>query len=154
MLTDKLGYFSADIQISDVSWTSTVEYFTVTPAKIDTLMDGSTLEHIFVPPRLRSSLDHLALGTKAQFTDNTTISLFGKVAFDPDIVSNDCPMPGTPVHMIDSSGTLHTTEADNNGIFSFAVDKGTEVSVFIPSYKNYRWLSNIISQTTKETQRR
>ena len=72
--TDNNGYFTADIQISDQKFSSTTEYFLITPSKTDVLLDGkTTIEHVFVPANTRMPLDHLVLTSRTSFTDNTTV---------------------------------------------------------------------------------
>jgi len=156
--TDLFGDINVDIRVSDRTWNSTTEYFIITPSKVDTLMDGTVIEHVFSPATQSVSLHHLMSGMKIKFTDNTTVSIFGKVAFDPaNTAFNDCPFPGVPVALLDAYGqeTIHVTDSD--GLFSFSVDKGTAASVYIPDYKNYQWSSMIDSQNTledeEETQR-
>ena len=103
--TDKRGVFSGEIRVSDSGWNNTIEYFNVTAFKQDTLSDGSVVTHVFSPDSQIISVNHLREGITVSIIDNTTVTIFGTAAFDPNFAGgHECGFADLPVVMIDVHG--------------------------------------------------
>jgi hypothetical protein len=143
-ITDVRGYYSGEIRVSNVNWKYTVEDFNITAALTETLIDGSTIVHTFDPPYSVVSLDHDTGRHDVSITDNTTVSIFGTVKWDPGIINNfDCPFESVPVFLVDATGATTKYETDAYGKFTFSITQGTQAYIYIPEYGGHSWRSNI-----------
>ncbi len=152
--TDRRGVFSGEIRVSDVLWNNSIEYFNVTAFKQDSLKDGTIITHVFEPSSQVLSVTHLREGISVSIVDNTSVTIYGKTAFDPNFIDGyNCGFGDVPVIMIDEDGeeTYTTTNAD--GSFNFTITRGTEVEVYIPDYGGHSWRSEIVT-TDNHVQRR
>ena len=87
-ITDKRGQFKGEIRVSNVNWVNQIEYFIVTPYMVETMADGTIIEHEFAAPSMTIAVSHLGQAT-LMFRDKTSVSVFGSVAYDPNIVAGN-----------------------------------------------------------------
>lgn len=141
--TDKRGLFSGEFRISNPFFNNSVEYFDVTANKTEILSDGFILEHVFSPVSQKVSFQHLTQ-TTITITDNSSITIFGKIIFDPANTNNIvCPFSGVDVNMVDGSGKLTTSTSAADGGFNFTVSLKETAVVYIPSFQGHEWDSFI-----------
>ena len=143
--SDQRGSFNGDIRVSDILWNNMIEYFNVTAEFTELMSDGTVLEHVFDPPFQILKIGQLGT-VNIKFIDETEITIFGSVKFDPAIVdSYDCPFAGVPVNLVDSKGNLRSTYSASDGSFNFSLTHRESATVYIPDFNGYQWQSLITS---------
>ena len=152
-VTDKRGQFSGDLRVSNVKWVNQMEYFNVTASLVETMSDGTVISHDFSPASLIVTNQHLG-SSSISITDTTTVTVFGKVIFDPNIVDqNICPFAGVPIVMMEDSGTNQTVTSALDGSFKFSLTRGEAAFVYIPSFNGYTWNSLVTTINTAKHRR-
>ena len=143
-VTDKLGQWSGQIQVSDIAWKNTIENFYVDAFYNQTLQNNRYVVHTFQPASQKTSITHLDT-SMVQITDTTTITIFGSVQFDPTIMggSYNCPFSDVPVIMVQGNGQVINTTSDANGDFIFSVTQSDAVSIYIPDFNGNTWRSTM-----------
>lgn len=128
-VTNKLGQFTGEIRVSDTKWNNRIEYFNVSSNFSETMGDGTVIDHVFSPAYQVISLSH-SLVSVVTITDNTSVSIFGSVVYDPNFVDqNNCPFAGVPVKMMTSKGLDTSVTSAPDGSFTFSVTRGDTVTV-------------------------
>lgn len=142
----RLGSYSGEIRVSHPKWTNSVEYFNVSVELTEVVQGGMEIEHVFVPPSMGVALSHSVGTSTISFQDNTTVSVFGSVKFDPANVNGfDCPFAGVPVILMLSKANLTTTTAaDGTWAFNYSITRGEEATVLIPPYNNHTWKASLV----------
>ena len=148
LTTDARGLFESEIRVSDVNWTRLEEHFNVTASYTEYLtLDGSgqAITHVFAPSHHIVSLRQ-ALTSSVQIIDETAVSIFGTVKFDPTNTNGiDCRFPNVPVNLVHGNGLMDNTTSAADGTFNFSISKGDKVYLYIPDYHGYSWDSHVQS---------
>jgi hypothetical protein len=83
-----------------------------------------------------------------EFTDNTTVSVFGRVNFDPtNADGHDCPFANVPISLVDGSGDTQSTTSAVDGSFNFTLSRGDQATIFIDSFQGHTWSSSIYTSS-------
>ena len=154
LTTNLLGEWSGQILVSDISWTSTLENFYVTPFYNQSLSNNRFIVHTFSPASSTIAITHLG-SSQVAITDTTSVSIFGSVQFDPQNMGGGanpytCAFANVPVVMVQGNGQVVNTTSDSNGNFTFSVTQSDTVTVYIPDYNGNTWRSTM-SVTGVET---
>ena len=147
-VTDKRGQFSGDLRVSNVNWVNQIEYFNVTANLVETMIDGTVITHVYSPASSVISTQHLGSST-VSITDETSVTVFGRVIFDPNVVDQyNCPIGGVPVVVMESNGKNSTATSALDGSFVFSITRGEAATVYVPSFNGYTWNSVVTTINT------
>jgi len=157
-LTNKFGLFSLEVSVSREDWTEEIRHFQMraVPRPLDAECDESfTLKNQLIEAKTRASVTFDALcavdGAECSkfepasmlvsvyhmgpltrsFTDQTSLTVWGEVLFDPiHVGGTKCGIGGAEVTVI-KSGETTTLTADEWGQFNFSATRGQVVTVSV-----------------------
>ena len=134
-VTDKFGEYSGEIRVSNKDWTNSAEHFNVTAS----LVDRNGITHTFDTPFREITAYHL-VSSIVDFNDNTTISVRGKVTYEPLNVDNAvCPFSDLELKVRDDGGTETPMKSDADGMFTFSTTQGAGFNFIIPAFNGRSW---------------
>ena len=112
---------------------------------------------MFSPPSQILTFSHVVGSGSVSITDVTTVTVRGKILFDPSLVGcYSCPFANVPIFLANFTGALSNTTSAVDGSFHFTASYGEIANVFIPDYylgnswtnKMVNW-KNFLSLTTE-----
>ena len=142
-VTDKLGQWQGQIEVSDINWINKIENFNITAFHNQTMKNDQYVIHSFQPETQNIAIGHLEKSI-VTITDTTGISIFGSIQFDPltmDGGSYFCPFANVPVVMVQGNGQVVKTSSNEGGNFSFSVTQSDSITIYIPPFNGFEWRS-------------